>query len=78
GVLREVREELGIDGEVVSLIGVYPFEMRNELIVAYHVRATGTVTLGPEIASARRIPPDKLRPWPMGTGRAVADWLARR
>src|SRR5258705_12617108 len=32
GVLREVKEELGLDAEIVALIGVYIFEMRNELI----------------------------------------------
>ena len=33
---REVAEELGLTGEIVSLIGVYGFESRNEVIVAYH------------------------------------------
>ena len=76
--LRELREELGLTGEVVGLIGVYGFPERNELIVAYHVRATGQVTLGEELADYKRVPPDKLRPWPMGTGHAVKDWLERR
>lgn len=77
GVLRELREELGLEGEVVRLIGVYPFEQRNELIVAYHVRAHGTITLGDEIAQHKSVPREKLRPWPFGTGLAVRDWLAR-
>ena len=78
GVLRELREELGLEGEIVRLIGVYPFVQRNEVIVAYHVRAQGTVSLGEEIESVKRIAPAKLRPWPFGTGHAVADWLAHR
>lgn len=78
GIVREVREELGLDGEVVSLVGAYTFELRNELIVAYHVRATGTVALGAELEAYKAIPPEKLRPWPFGTGHAVSDWLARR
>lgn len=78
GVLREVKEELGLDGEIVSLIGAYGFTMRNELIVAYHVRASGPVTVGEELAGIKRVAPDKLRPWPFGTGEAVLDWLARR
>jgi PAS domain S-box-containing protein len=78
GVLRELREELGLRGDVVSLIGVYPFEVRNEVIVAYHVRAEGTLTLGDEIAATKRVAPDALRAWPFGTGLAVADWLKRR
>ena len=78
GVLRELREELGLEGEIGSLVGVYPFEQMNQIIVAFHVRATGEVTLGDELAGYKRVPIAKLRPWPFGTGQAVADWLARR
>lgn len=78
GVLREVKEELGLDAAVVSLIGAYAFEMRNELIVAYHVRASGPVAMSSELEEIKRVPIAKLRPWPFGTGEAVRDWLARR
>ena len=66
------------DGEIVALIGVYSFFRMNQVIVAYHVRAEGTITLGEELADYKRIVPEKLRPWPMGTGQAVSDWLAAR
>jgi NAD+ diphosphatase len=78
GVLRELEEELGLKGEVVSLVGAYSFEMRNELIIAYHVKASGTVALGDELEAYKAIDPDKLRAWPFGTGLAVSDWLERR
>jgi NADH pyrophosphatase NudC (nudix superfamily) len=78
GMLRELREELGLEGEIVRLIGVYPFEMMNQLIVAYHVKASGTVKVGDELAGYKAIAPDKLRPWEFGTGQAVKDWLASR
>jgi NAD+ diphosphatase len=78
GVLRELKEELGLSGEVVRLLGVYPFVERNEVILAYHIRASGAVALGEEIAEMRAISPDRLRPWSFGTGQAVADWLAAR
>ena len=78
GVLREVKEELGLDGEVVSLIGAYSFEMNNELIVAFHVRAQGELKLGSELAAFKRISPDKLRAWEFGTGLAMRDWLQLR
>jgi len=77
-VLRELREELGLEGKVVAPIGVYTFPERNELILAYHVEAHGAVRLGEELAGVKRIRPEKLRPWPFGTGHAVRDWLARR
>lgn len=78
GVLREVKEELGLDGALVSLVGAYAFAMRNELIVAYHVRASGPIAIGAELEEIKRVPIVKLRPWPFGTGEAVRDWLARR
>lgn len=78
GILRELREELGLAGEIVRLVGVYPFELMNQLIVAYHVRASGTVTVGSELAGFKRINPEKLRAWEMGTGLAVKDWLESR
>lgn len=77
GVLREVDEELGLGGQVAGLVGVYPFEAKNELILAYHVIAEGTVRLGPELAAYKEIEPAHLKPWPFGTGPAVRDWLAR-
>jgi len=78
GVLREVREELGLEGQLAGLIGIYPFERNNELILAYHVRAHGDIRPGEEIAEYRLIAPDRLRPWPFGTGFAVRDWLLSR
>lgn len=78
GILREVKEELGLSGEVVSLIGVYPFFRMNQVLIVYHVRARGTVRPGEELAAIRHVPPEELRPWPEGTGPALRDWLARR
>lgn len=78
GLLREVEEELGLSAEIVSWIGCYSFEMRNEIILAWHVRATGEIRVGEELAGYKRVAPERLRPWPMGTGHAVRDWLARR
>lgn len=78
GVLRELKEELDLEGEIVSLIGVYAFEWRNELIVAYHVKARGVPKASAELEAFKHIEIEKLRPWPMGTGLAVKDWLAKR
>lgn len=78
GVLREVEEELGLRGEIAGWVGAYAYFDQNQIILAYHVRAAGEVKLGDELAAFKAIPPGKLRPWPMGTGMAVSDWLARR
>lgn len=78
GVVREVEEELGLQGEVAEFVGHYDFVQMNQIIIAYHVRAEGEIVLGDELDALRRVPPEKLKPWPMGTGHAVRDWLARR
>jgi ADP-ribose pyrophosphatase YjhB (NUDIX family) len=78
GVKREVKEELDLDASAAHLVGLYPFARRNELIIAYHVPATGTLRLNEELADIRRIAPAMLRPWDFGTGLAVADWLRQR
>ena len=77
-VKREVKEELGLDSEIRELVGVYSFLERNQLIIAYHLSATGEIRLGDELAEVKSIPIDKLKPWPFGTGHAVRDWLERR
>ena len=78
GVAREVREELGLEADAVTLIGVYPFARKHEVIIAYHVLAHGEIRLNEELAEFRLIAPEKLKAWDFGTGLAVSDWLARR
>ncbi|MBW1641302.1 MAG: NUDIX domain-containing protein [Deltaproteobacteria bacterium] len=77
-VLREVKEELGLEGRIESFIGYYSFLEMNQLILAFHVKAQGDITIGDEIADIKKVSPEKLKPWPFGTGPAVRDWLENR
>lgn len=77
-VVREVKEELGLDVVETHLIGNYVFERKNEVMLCYHAVATGTVTLGAELVEYRRHAPASLKPWPRATGFAVADWMRSR
>ncbi|MEF8756138.1 MAG: NUDIX domain-containing protein [Accumulibacter sp.] len=76
GVAREVREELGLSSGAATLIGVYPFARRHEVLIAYHLPAHGEIRLNEELAEFRLIAREKLKPWGFGTGLAVRDWLA--
>ena len=67
-----------LDGKIVDFIGYYAFFQMNQLILAFHVTVVGEIILGEELAEMRSIPPEKLRPWPFGTGPAVQDWLDKR
>ena len=78
GVKREVREELGLSPVSCEFIGYYSFFEMNQLILAYHVVAEGEVRLSAEIADVRYIKPEKLKPWPFGTGLAVRDFLHKK
>jgi NADH pyrophosphatase NudC (nudix superfamily) len=78
GVARELKEETNLDADEVKLIGVYEFMRKNELIIAYHVKASGEIRLSPELVDYRLISPEKLRPWRAGTGYALADWMRAR
>ena len=74
-VIREVKEEIGLDGEIISFIGHYTFKRMNQLIIAYHVKATGEIILDDEIDDVKIVPFDKVKYWPAGTGYALRDLL---
>lgn len=78
GARREVKEELGLEADAAALIGVYPFARANQVIIAYHVPAAGSIVLGEELIEYRRVPPERCRYWPYGTGFALRDWLRAR
>jgi len=74
--VREVKEELDLDAQSPpTLIGVYPFERMNQIIIAFHVRAAGSVRLNDELDDFKHVPPEQIRVWPTGTGPALRDWL---
>lgn len=76
--LREVKEELDLDGQTESFIGYYSFIEMNQLILAFHIVARGDIRMSEELLEFKRVDPSKIRPWPFGTGPAVKDWLEKR
>ena len=78
GIAREVTEETGLQVLDVDLLGVWDFQRMNQVIIAYHARAQGEITLSPELAEYRLFEPAAVRCWPSGTGHALATWLRRR
>jgi NADH pyrophosphatase NudC (nudix superfamily) len=77
-VLREVEEELGLQGEIAEFVGNYSFPEQNQLLITFHVVARGTVRLNEELIEYKLVPHAEVKPWAMGTGPALRDWLARR
>ncbi|MEY4975888.1 MAG: pyrophosphatase [Pseudomonadota bacterium] len=75
GIAREVKEETNLDVQSLKLVGVYDFQRMNQVIIAYHALAQGTVQLSPELAEHKMFDLSELICWPAGTGHALADWL---
>jgi ADP-ribose pyrophosphatase YjhB (NUDIX family) len=76
---RELTEELGLEPGESTLIGAYAFAQMNQVIIAYHIKASGEIRLDEtELEAFKTVPVDQLKPWPFGTGAAVKDFLARR
>jgi NAD+ diphosphatase len=75
GIAREVKEETHLDCSEVNLVGVYDFQRMNQIIIAYHVVASGEIKLSPELAEYRLYNYADIKCWPAGTGYAMADWL---
>lgn len=77
-VIREVKEELGLDGAAANFVGHYAFARMNQILIAYHVPAAGHIVLGDELSEWKRVELAKARYWPAGTGLALRDWLRGR
>ena len=78
GIARELKEETNLDAQTVTMVGAYEFLRMNQVIIAYHVVATGEVRLSPELVDWRLYELPELKCWPAGTGYALADWLRTR
>lgn len=78
GMARELKEETNLDADRMTLIGVYEFARKGEVIIAYHVEASGTIQLNEELVDFRLVAPERLKPWRAGTGYAMADWMRAR
>ena len=85
GIIREIAEELDLKASCPTLVGIYPFFERNQIILVYHVKAEGKIRLNDEIDSIRQYTleelkdypfgQEKLKGWPFGAGWAIRDWL---
>lgn len=76
GVVREVREETGLQADEVRFLGCFSFQQANQLLLGFHIRASGSLVLSDELVESRLVPREKLKAWPFGTGVIVRAWLA--
>jgi len=76
-VLREVEEELGVRGSEAIFLNHYSLFSRNQLLLAYLVRAAGTVRLNEELAEALLLSRDELLAYDFGPLHIPADIVRR-
>lgn len=78
-VVREVKEELGLDSTVTGSIGNYSLNEKNQVILAYSLIASGDLKIGGEIVEVRHLSREELRRWQFGrltlTAEIVERWL---
>lgn len=78
-VVREVKEELGLDGKVERSIGCYSLVEKNQVVLAHWVVATGNLETGSEIAEVKLLSRKQLELWQFGrlalTSVIVKQWL---
>lgn len=77
-VVREVREELGLTGQVERHIGNYVFMKKNQVILGYEVVASGMLAVNHELVELRHLLPAELADYDFGpltiTQALVKDW----
>jgi NAD+ diphosphatase len=80
-VIREVKEELGLDGQLKAFIGHYAFARKNQLILAFAVTAYGEIQLNHEIAEVKLVAKEELDITQFAklqlTARIFQDWLGK-
>jgi NAD+ diphosphatase len=73
--VREAKEELNLDAKPATLVGVYPSTAMNQIIIGYHVEATGEIALNEELDDFKLVSPEKCIAPNVGTGYVLRDWL---
>ena len=80
-IVREVTEELGLDGKIQEFIGCYSFIEMNQIILAHAVLATGEIKTGNEISEVKLLSREELKLWQFGrlalTAAIVSRWLEK-
>lgn len=59
-VIREVKEELNLDGNVTNYLGHYSFIEKNQIILAFEVEATGDLKTNHELAEIKALSASEL------------------
>jgi len=72
---RETMEELGLASIQTAFLGIYPFKKANQLVIAYHILASGVICLNDELDDYIVVKKEKLLGWNETGKFEVGEWL---
>ena len=72
---REMKEELGLDAIKTNFLGVFPFAKANQIVIAYHIVAKGTIQLNEELDEFKIIQKTDLLSYKKRNQFEVQEWL---
>ena len=77
-MVREVAEELGLEGKIKRFIGHYSFFEKNQLILCYEIEAAGALKLNHELLEMKQLSPEELSDYDFRplyiTEKIIEDW----
>ena len=74
---RETKEELGLDAVQTTFLGVFPFIKFNQLIIAYHIQATGNIVLNEELDDYKFVLREDLLGYNRSGRFEITEWLEK-
>jgi len=78
-ILREVKEELNLNGKVSNYLGHYTFFEQNQIIIAFEVEATGVLKTNHELAETKYLTSTELAQYDFQplyiTEKVIQQWL---
>jgi NAD+ diphosphatase len=72
-VARETQEELGVVAEEVAFLGHFSLAQFNQLIIAYHIKASGRIAPGDEIREFKLLSASELGAFDFGPLQLTAE-----
>jgi NADH pyrophosphatase NudC (nudix superfamily) len=75
--IRELKEELGLTAKSVRFIGNFSFPLMNQIVLAYHIHAEGTVQLNEELDDWKFVRKNELLGWDETGEFQVGQWLLK-
>lgn len=73
--VRETMEELGLSGLETRFMGIFPFPLANQIIIAYHIKAEGKVVLNEELDEIKIVHRDDLNGYAESGKFEIQKWL---